>query len=217
MAWQLIGENGTVQQVGGGMFRAAHTHPKPIEYVSGHYRTVAKATLLASQAANSRLFEVRNAGTNLLIPTRLDVTVFAFGSIAFPYILDLSVYKYTGFSAVDTAATVTPAAVVARSTMASSVNAQIRAVTVTGNAAGMTGGTLGAKSGSPIGSVLAFMASVNSSAVEKELTANVPRGEHPMTFGLDEGFVIENVTVGSATANPIGVVIHFAWCEAQAY
>lgn len=220
MAFQVIGENGTVQQVGGVKLRAAHVHLKPLEYVLGHYRTVMKCTLLAAQAAGSRLFEVRNAGTNLLIPTRLEVTVVPIGSVAFPYLLELAAYRYTGFTAVDTTATVTPSSGAVDTEMAAfPQNAHLRSVTVAGNAAGMTGGTLGTKSGNPFGEVMAWAASVSATAlpVVKELTADVSRGGYPMVFRQDQGFVIENVTTGSATANALAVMVDFSWAEAVSY
>src|SRR5712692_8279169 len=75
MAIQVQGTGGTVAEVGGTVFRALHTHVKPLEYGAlGHYRTSVRFSLVAAQAANSRLFELRNThATNLIIPTRLTV------------------------------------------------------------------------------------------------------------------------------------------------
>lgn len=221
MAWQMIGENGTVRQVGGGMFRAAHTHLKPIEYVVGHYQTTMKAQLVAAQAANSRLFEIRNAGTNLLIPTRFTVTVTPAGPVAFPYLLELYAYKYTGFTAVDTTSVGTPFNGPARTGMAAYPgNAGIRILAGGGAAAGMTGGTVGTKSSNPFAGLLAWAASVSSTSqpVEKDLLSDLARhGAHPMMFAQDEGLVLENGVLGSATSNNVVLLIDFAWCEAQAY
>lgn len=220
MAFQVQGENGTIQQVGGPLLRAGHVHVKPIEYVVGHYRTVVRLAMVPSQAANSRLFEIRNTGNNLLIPTRLEVTVLPSGPIATPYLLELAAYKYTGFTAVDTTSTATPTAGVARTGMAAYPgNAHIRVLTPAGAAAGMTGGTLGTKAGNPLGLLLAWLASVsaNSQPVTRGLLGDVSNGAYPMMFGEDEGFVIEQVPAGSATANAVAVLVDLAWCEAQAY
>lgn len=220
MAWQLIGENGTVQQVGGSLLRAAHVHVKPIEYTGGHYQTSNKVILLAAQAAASRLFEVRNASTNLLIPTMLTVTVLPTGPVAVPYLLELSAYKYTGWTVVDTTSTTTPTASAARGSMSAPPgNAQIRSLQAAGAAAGMTGGTMGTKASNAFAGLLAWAASVsaNTIPVVKNFLGDTGNGAYPMMFGQNEGFVIENVVLGSATANNVVLLIDFAWCEATSY
>lgn len=220
MAWQLIDPNGNVLKVGGPMLSAAHVHLKPIEYVLGHYQVSGKFLLAPAQAANSRLYEVRNASTNLLIPTKLEVAVLPVGPVASPYLLELSAHKYTGFTDVDATATTTPAATAARGTMsAPPQNAQLRAVTASGVAAGMTGGTLGTKATNPFAGLLAWIASVSTTSrpVVKDLLADVTSGGYPIMFGQDEGFVIENTLLGSPTANNVMVYLDFAWCEAQSY
>lgn len=219
MAFQVQGENGTLVQVGGSNLRAAHVHQKPIEYVIGHFRTVVRFALVAAQAANARLFEVRNAGTNLVIPTLCQVTVIPYGAVASPYMLDLSAYKYTSMTAVDTTSTVTPVANVVRTGMGASTNTHVRAVTAVGAAAGMTGGTLGTKAGNPFAALLAWVSSVSATSqpVVKDFATDLGCGGYPVMFGNDEGFVLESVVPGSATANNVIVMVEFSWCEASAY
>lgn len=145
MAFSLQGNGGTVLEVGGTVFRGLHSHIKPLEYGAlGHYRTSLRIASTAAQAANSRIFEIRNThATNLIIPTRLTLRALqtAAGTAQEN---SLDCYKVTGFTAVDTTNTVTPVSSVKRgATMAAYPGgAAVRHLTLTGAAAGMTGGTL---------------------------------------------------------------------------
>src|SRR5262249_4473471 len=136
--------NGIAIKAGGSTFKALNTHGKPIEYGAlGHYRSTHRCALVNSQAANSRVWEIRNTGTNLIIPTRMTVQWLATGNHTATIENSLDLYKLTGFSAVDTTNTVTPTASVIRATMAAAPGgAAIRGLTVAGNSSGMTGGTL---------------------------------------------------------------------------
>lgn len=220
MAWQLIDANGNLLKIGGALIGGANVHLKPIEYVLGHYQVSGRVLLAPAQVATSRLYEVRNSGANLLIPTKLELAIIPVGAVAVPYLCELSAYKYTSFSAVDTISTSTPVATAARASMsAPPQNAQIRAVTSSGVAAGMTGGTLGTKGTNAFAGLMAWAASVSptSQPVVKDLLSDVGRGAYPIMFGQNEGFVIENTVLGSATANNLALYIDFAWCEAAVY
>src|SRR6185436_7306610 len=114
---------------------AAHVVVKPIPYGSiGHYRTNHRCALVATQAANSRLFEVRNAGTNLLVPTRMLVKWVQTAAHTAAIEDSLDVFKVTSFTVLDNTNTVTPTASVKLTTgmTAPPGNAQIRGVTVAG-------------------------------------------------------------------------------------
>ena len=70
------GVSGLLQEVGLGASIPGHTTNKPIPHGSlGHYRVAVRFALVATQAANSRLFELRNTTTNLII-THVDRNAF---------------------------------------------------------------------------------------------------------------------------------------------
>jgi hypothetical protein len=220
MGLQIQGNGGVIFEVGGTTFRAGHVHVKPIEYGAlGHYRTAVKITLATTQAANSRLFEIRNThATNLIIPTRIRVGFLPAGTITTPYAFELSMFRLTGFTAVDTVNTVTPTTSVRRTSMAAYPGgAAVRHGTLAGAAAGMTGGTL-VKDAQASGTLIAWAATAaaTSMPVYQEFSEDV-LGTHPFVFAQNEGFEIENVVVGSGTANVAHVVIDVSWAEVTAY
>jgi hypothetical protein len=219
MPIQIQGYGGVVADVGGTTFRALNTHVKPVEYGSlGHYRTSVAITSTAAQAANSRIFELRNAGSNLIVLTRLVLSALqsAAGTAQLNY---LQAYKCTSFSAVDTTNTVTPVSSVKRTaTMAAYPGgAQVRHLTLTGAAAGMTGGTL-TKDTQAFG-ILPFnvSTSINTSTVwgPKDVLDDV-NGTHPFVFANNEGFEIEN-SILNVTSFGITWIIDVAWAEVTAY
>ncbi len=219
MAIQVQGDNGTVLQVGGTTFKGAHTHIKPLEYGAlGHYRAAVKMVMSASQAANSRLFELRNShASQLIIPTRLTVTALPIGGLANGYLFELACYSCTGFTAVDGTSVTAPTVSLMRTGMAASPgSAQVRYLSVAGAAAGMTGGTL-TKDATPFGLLSAWMATASATSlpVMREWVRHAD--EHPPVFGQNEGLVIENSLVGPAVANAILVTLDCSWAEVTTY
>ncbi len=220
MGIQIQGNGGTIADIGGSTFRAVHTHVKPLEYGAlGHYRTAVKLTMATSQAANSRLFEIRNThATNLIIPTRLRVGILPAGTITTAYAMELALFRCTGFTAVDTTNTVTPTTSVRRTSMAAYPGgAAVRHNTIAGAANGMTGGTL-TKDANSSASMFAWVATAAATTIPQwaELLDDV-NGTHPFVFAQNEGFEVENVVVGSGTANVIQVVIDCSWAEVAAF
>lgn len=220
MAIQIQGNGGTVQEVGGSTFRASHVHVKPLEYGAlGHYRTAVKLTMATTQAANSRLFEIRNThASNLIIPTRIWVSILPAGTITTAYAMEVALFRCTSFTAVDTTNTVTPTSSVRRTSMAAYPGgAAVRHNTVAGAAAGMTGGTL-TKDANSGASMIAWVATAAATSipVSREFMEDI-NGTHPWVFAQNEGFEIENVVVGSGTANVIQVVIDVSWAEVTAF
>jgi hypothetical protein len=76
VAIQNLGKSGDIAEAGNQTYNSGapwHVQPKPLQYGSlGHYRTNHRCALVNTQAANSRLFEIRNThATNLIVPTRL--------------------------------------------------------------------------------------------------------------------------------------------------
>lgn len=202
---------------------AVHVVPKPLPASVGHYRTSIVLTMATTQAANSRLFEIRNTSTNLIVPTRIRVGAMTTGTVTTAYLMRLGLYKCTSFSAVDTTNTVTPTSSVRRTTGMTAYpgNAHVRHVTVAGAAAGMTGGGL-TKDANEAGTHLYWTSTTVPTApnpivmVTSEVLDDV-NGTHPWVFAQNEGFEIENVTVGSGTANVVTVLIDVSWAEVAAY
>lgn len=219
MSIQAQLENGSLIGGGGAAFRGANVHLKPLDHGTlGHYRTSAKITLLAGQVVNGRLFEIRNAGGNLLVPLLVEVSVLPFGSVAFPYDLEIGLFKCTSFSAVDTTNTVTPSVSVMRTSGMSGAPGGAHVRALAGATGGMTGWTA-TKDGSPLSSLIAWMAAVsaNSQPVTKRLLDSSQQAIHPLVLAVNEGIVLENLVLGSATANNVRVVVDVAWAEVTAY
>lgn len=216
-----------IQRVGeissaSGAMGAAWVHMKPIPSSVGHYRTNHRCVLVATQAANSRLFECRNThATNLIIPTRL-LTKWMTLSAHTAIIEDsLDVFKATTFNVVDTTNTVTPTTSLKRQTM-TATSAALRGVTVAGAAAGMTGGTL-TKDGNSIGQhpkilPLTVMATTETLPRAPDIMDHFDdvNGTHPFAFIQNEGLEVENRVVLGAAAGS-SVYIDFSFAEATAY
>lgn len=213
-----------VGEVATGGTGAQHMVAKPIPWTVGHYRVTYRFLIVNSQGATSRLFEIRNSGANLLIPTRMLVKVVS--ASAHTAIIENSydVYKAVGFTAVDTTNTSTPVAVAKRTTgmTAAPGNAQIRGVTATGVAGGMTGGTMTALA-NPIAQLPMFAAqAVMAAADTNSRYANVMdafddiNGTHPVVCEANEGIVLAN-RVGLGAAAGASVYVDFSWAEVLAY
>lgn len=226
MSWlhRVLGRDGTSQLAVDANFFAANVSPRPIAYGTlGHYRVNHRAALVATQAANSRLFEVRNSSaSNLIIPTRLVIKWLQTAAHTAAIEDSLDVYRVTGFTVVDTTNTVTPVPSVKRTagmTAAASSGAQIRGVTIAGAAAGMTGGTL-TKDSSSVGQLPQWLLAAQPTAgvVPAQFNDNFDdvNGTHPFTFAQNEGFVIENrVLLGAAAGS--SVYVDFSYAEVSAY
>jgi hypothetical protein len=211
---QKVGETAT------GATGASHHVLKPLPSSLGHYRVAVKVNLIAAQAANSRLFEIRNtSATNLIIPTRLEVRWLQTGAHTAAILDAIDLFKVTGFTAVDTTNTVTPTPSLKRLGM-SATTAAIRHVTVAGAAAGMTGGTLTKDPGVGIGMMEQWLLAAQPTAgvvvpTVKEMLDDV-NGTHPLVFAQNEGFILENrILLGAAAAS--SVVVDLSYAEVLAY
>ena len=225
MGLQIQGNGGTIAEVGGTTFRSLNTQMKPIEYGAlGHYRTAVRIVLTAAQAANSRLFEIRNNhASNLIIPTRLNIRVMQIAA-GTAQENAINVFKWTGVAAVDTTNTVTPVSSVKRTTEMAAypgTSAQVRHLTLAGAAAGMTGGFAATKD------TQAFFIGpfwVNT-AVPTAPAPNIPyyydvfddvNGTHPFALKQSEGLTVENSILNVTTYGMI-VYIDFAWADVAAF
>lgn len=223
MAIQIVGGgSGAAAGVGAEAQSALHATLKPIPYGAlGHYRVNHRCAIIAAQAANSRLFELRNShATNLIVPTRLVLKWLQTAAHTAAIEDSLDVFKVTGFSVVDTTNTVTPTASQKKASMASAPGgAVVRGVTIAGATAGMTGGTL-TKDGGSIGQLPQWLLAAEPTAgsVATMVIDNFDdvNGTHPFVFAQNEGFIIENrVLLGAAAGS--SVYIDFSWAEVTAF
>jgi hypothetical protein len=211
----VAGNIAGVGQVAGN--NGLHITQKPIPYGSlGHYRVTHRTVLVNAQAANSRLFEARNSGTNLIVLTGLLVKWFQ--TAAHTAIIEDSIdcFKCTAFTAVDNTNVVTPVASVAKTNGMSAApgNLQIRGVTIAGASAGMTGGTLtkdgGAFAQSPKWLTALFADPQRVEPTILDALPNVPNA-HPFVFAQNEGFIIENrVLLGAAAGSSVYIDLSYA-------
>jgi len=219
MAIQIQGSSGTVAEVGGTTFRGLHVHVKPLEYGAlGHYRTSVRIAGVTAQAANSRVLEIRNShASNLIIPTLLTMRASqtAAGTAQEN---SLDAYRLTGFTTVDTANVVTPVSSVRRTSMAAYPGgAAVRHLTLAGNSAGMTGGTM-TKDTQFFGTLPYNVGtSINTTtiwgpveAIESNIWTN------PFVFVQNEGYLVEN-RVLNVTSYGITWYLDWAWAEVTAF
>lgn len=213
------GVSGALLGVGAESGSAGHVQVKPIAHGSlGHYRTSVRINSTAAQAANSRVFEIRNThATNLIVLTRLVLRALqtAAGTAQEN---SLDCYRVTGFTAVDTTNTVTPVSSVKRTGMAAYPGgAAVRHLTLAGAAAGMTGGTL--TKDTQFFATLPYNVSTGISTTTMwgpiDCVDDV-NGTHPFVFAQNEGFIVEN-RVLNVTSYGITWYIDCAWAEVTAY
>lgn len=215
------GVSAALAGVGAESQSALHMQGKPIAVGAlGHYRTSHRCGLVASQAANSRLFELSNThATNIIVVTRIRMSLIQTAAETVAIENSIDVYRCTGFSAVDTVNTVTPVASKLRTTFAAA-GANIRGVTVAGAAAGMTGGTLTKDTAALMHLPLWLLALVPTASPVPTNTydwgSQTTHGESPLILVQNEGFIIENRVVLGAAAGA-SVYIDIEWAETTAY
>lgn len=218
------GVSAQLQGVGPETFSPSHASLRPLSYSGlGHYRLSVRFALVNSQAANSRLFQLRNTGTNIIIPTRLTIKWIQTAAHTAAILDSLDVYKLTSITAVDTTNTVTPTATVKRSSGmgASPGNVAIRHVTVAGVAAGMTGGTL-TKDSNVYASMHKWLllAQPTAGVVDESVTDAIEEEgtTHPLVLLQNEGIGIENrVVLGVAAGSSVVVDMAYAEIPSTAY
>lgn len=209
--------SGNVAEVGAAAAAPVHVTLKPIPHgVLGHYRVSVRLAIIAAQAANSRLFSLRNIGANLIIPTRLNLRWLATAAHTAAIEDSLDLFKVTGFSVQDTTNTVTPAVSRKRTSMAAAPgNVEVRNATVAGIAAGMTGGTL-TKDGSPFAQLPKWLQLAQPTASEVPPSfldaLDDINGTHPWALANNEGIILENrVLLGAAAGS--SVYLDISWAE----
>lgn len=193
-----------------------HVTQKPIPYGAlGHYRVTARLQIIALQAANSRLFTLRNTGTNLIIPTRLNMRWLQTAAHTAAIEDSIDVFKCTAFTVSDTVSTATPVASRKRTTMgAAPGNVEIRQVTATGVAAGMTGGTL-TKDGGPYTQFPKWLLLAVPTGADEKVDLQTVEDDVsttcPFIFAQNEGLEIENrVLLGAAAGSSLYIELAYA-------
>lgn len=177
----------------------------------GKYRTSIKLTAADAQAANARIFEIRNTHAfNLIVPTMLTLKVLQTAA-GTAQLNSLDCYKVTGFTAVDTTNTVTPTKSTLHTAMAAYPGgAAVRHVTVAGAAAGMTGGTL--TKDVNFFATLPFNVAT-SVATTPYLDLPIDQLDKDMfVFSQNEGLIIEN-SILNVTSYGVTFFIDFIWKE----
>jgi hypothetical protein len=212
MAIQVAGASGDIADVGQRASVPLHIVQKPHTAV-GHYRTSVRFALANTQAANSRLFEIRNtSATNIIIPQRLEVRWLQTGAHTAAILDSIDLYKLTNFTVSSTTNTVTPTVSTKRTSM-TATTAAIRHVTVAGAAAGMTGFT-STKDANAAGRMEQWLLAAQPTAgtvvpIVKEFFDDV-NGTHPFALIQNEGLLLENqVLLGAAAASSITVDFHY--------
>ncbi len=215
------GTSAVLAGVGNEAAKALHVTGKPLPAGSGgHYRCSTRTRLVNTQAANSRLFEIRNPSATLLfVLLKLHIQWFTLATDAHTATIEdsLDIYKATSFSVVDpTGSPITPLTTKARTSDPSSV-VEVRANALAGLAAGITGGTLTLEA-SPYAQLgKALLAAPVATAVpppkdELLLIPELGDAQHPMVFAQNEGLVVANrVLLGAAAAS--SVYINAQWAE----
>lgn len=201
---------------------AAHVCVKPIPASVGHYRVTHRFVMIAAQAANSKLFELRNAhASNLIIPTRMIIKWMTLSAHTAILEDSIDVFKVTAFTVSSTTSTVALTPSLKRASMGAT-SAVIKGVTVAGAAAGMTGFTATKDSGP-----LAQLPKILPQAA-MAITETAPRdpsildvfddvnGTHPFVLNPNEGIMVENRVVLGAAAGS-SVYIDFSYAEVTAY
>lgn len=218
------GTSAALAGVGAESQSAIHTVNKPDPSGAlGHYRTSHRTSLVITQAANSRLFEIRNIhATNLLVVHDIRVEWIGTGAHTAAILDSIDLFRCTSFSAVDTTNTVTPVLSKLRTSFATLVDGTdlaVRGVTVAGAAAGMTGGTL-TKDTAPLRQIGQWLlAAVPTGGPVTPVVGNytpaVDKGESPLILVQNEGFILENrVLLGAAAGSAVSIDVEFSFVTA---
>jgi hypothetical protein len=213
------GVSGSVAGVGAEAAQPLHITLKPIPYGSlGHYRTSVRINSTAAQAANSRIFEIRNThATNLIVLTRL--TLRALQTVAgTAQENSIDCYKVTGFTGVDTTNTLTPTSSVKRTTGMAAYPGGAAVRYLNPNAAGMTGAPAIVKDANAFATLpYNVAAAINTTTIWGPLDCvDDVNGTHPFVFAQNEGFIVEN-RVLNVTSYGITWFVDCSWAEVTAF
>lgn len=180
----------------------------------GVYRAVASIGLIATQAAASRLLTLRSTDAKkLVVITRLVLTGVQTGDHTATLLANFRVRRCTGFS-VDDNTNATTVTGVALDSSFPTPTAVVTAVTLSGVAAGSTGGTITV--------VAANFASLNQVMLATLPTAGpnlitlpvVTQSDQPLVLRATEGIAVQN-SILFAAAGVANLTVDVTWGEVQ--
>ena len=180
------------------------------------FRVTHQTALVATQAANSRLFSIRNAhASNLLRVRRLVAQWLQTAAHTAAILDDLALYKCTAFTVSDTTNKVDKTGI---NSMASSAaapgSAEVKGLTAAGNSAGMTGGTLTKAGGpNPLSQLSQWLLQAQPTAgTVFPMVGELIVPKSPLILAPNEGLIIENsILLGAAAAS--AVYLELEWDE----
>jgi len=215
------GTSGALVGVGAESQSAMHVTARPDPAGTlGHYRTSHRASIIAVQKANSRLFELQNAhATNIIILHAIRMEWIQTANHTAAILDSIDIFRCTSFSAVDTTQTVTPVISKLRTSFATA-GANVRGITVAGHVDGMTGGSL-VKDANPLRQLGQWLlAAVPTGSVVVPMvdvfSPDVASGESPLILAQNEGIIVENrVLLGAAGGSAFSIDVE--WSEVTAY
>jgi len=230
MGVQIIGNGGTIAEVGGTTFRALKTNNNPIDYGSlGSYGMSAQTgTLAAALAASAVVFSARwSDATRFAIVHRmrwrfLPLTPFTAATLTDHTSFDA--FQATGFTASHTGGTAITLAgnnLKRRMSMSSTLFTDLRIATT----AALGGGTLtlltqafaqSIRKGNRVNPAAATEEVIQPTTDGAEWSPDVCNGEHPIVLAQDNGIIVRNRTVWPAAGTGI-LVVQMDWTEAAAY
>jgi len=179
------------------------------------FRVTHQTVLVNTQAANSRLFSIRNAhAQNLLRLRRLTAQWMQTGNHTAAILDDLALYKVTGFTVSDTTNKVNLAGVNTNTNGVGPGSAEVRGLAAAGNSAGMTGGTLAKAGGpNPLSQLSQWLLAAQATAgTVFPMFGELIIPKSPLVLAPNEGIIIENsILLGAAAAS--AVYFELEWDE----
>jgi hypothetical protein len=234
MGIQIIGNGGTVADVGGTTFRALKVESRPIEYGTlGHYRIQAvTGTLAAALAAGTgsagHVFAFRwGHATNLCVITKfktrfLPLTLFTAATLTDHTSFDAFIVRsYSASHSGGTALTPTGNSAKMRTSMGTSLVTDVRISTT----AALTNGTetfdafpfaQSIRKGNRVNPAAATEEVVMPTFDGMDLDFSMADGDHPITLAQNEGIVVRNRTVWPAAGTGVLSVL-IGWAEVTAF
>lgn len=183
---------------------------------TNHYRFTWQTVLLATQAAGSRLLEIRNPGPTSLVLVRLQIKWLQTAAHTAAIEDSIDVFSATAFTVDATTNTGTPTVLAKRTGMAATPNAVVRGLQAAGLAAGMTGGTI-TPAAAPFAQLPQWLLAAVPTASQVvpavlDDAGQMEAGEnHPFVYEPTEGITIRNrILLGAAAGSSIYFDVEFA-------
>ncbi len=201
-------------------FGAARVSIRPLEYVQGgtvlgHYRVAAPTGAFAGAAAGSAIWSFRWTDTkSYAVLLRIDVGLVITTAFTTAQALDVDAIIQRAFTVADSGGTLlTP-------TQNSGKNRVIMGTTLVNDVRVATTAALTAGTKTPDASAFAIAALPQTNALGTGSQVNLYKwdalGQHPIVFGVNEGFNVRNVTALGA-AGVVKIYIATEWAEIPSF